>query len=73
VITAFNTGTVVGVCCNIFGEGFPPKLINNFTWGNEIYEFEKALQDIDNWKKLKGKAITEEEKNILKQLYNQSN
>lgn len=70
--TAFNTGTVVGVCCNIFSEGFPPKLVNNFTWGNEKYEFEKALLVIDNWKKLKGKSITEEEKEILKQLYNQS-
>jgi UDP-N-acetylglucosamine diphosphorylase / glucose-1-phosphate thymidylyltransferase / UDP-N-acetylgalactosamine diphosphorylase / glucosamine-1-phosphate N-acetyltransferase / galactosamine-1-phosphate N-acetyltransferase len=71
--TSFNTGTVIGVCCNIFSEGFPPKLINNFTWGDERYEFEKAIQDIDNWKKLKGKSITEEEKEILKQLYNQSN
>ncbi len=70
--TSFNTGTVVGVCCNIFGEGFPPKLVNNFTWGNEKYKFEKALQDISNWKKLKGKSISEEEKEILKQLYNQS-
>lgn len=71
--TAFNTGTVVGVCCNIFSEGFPPKLVNNFTWGNKKYELAKALKDIDNWKKLKGKTITEEEKNILQQLYNQSN
>lgn len=71
--TSFNTGTVVGVCCNIFSNGFPPKLVNNFTWGKERYELEKALKDIDNWKKLKGQSITEEEKNILQQLYNQSN
>ncbi len=71
--TAFNTGTVVGVCCNIFGEGFPPKLVNNFTWGKERYIFEKAIQDIDNWKKFKGKNITENEISILKNLYKQSN
>ncbi len=70
--TSFNTGTTVGVCCNIFGEGFPPKLVNNFTWGNEKYIFEKAIQDIDNWKKLKGKTITQEEIKILKQLYNEA-
>lgn len=70
--TAFNTGTVVGVCCNIFAAGFPPKLVPHFTWGNQKYEFDKALKDIDNWKKLKGKSITAEEKNILQQLYNQS-
>jgi len=70
--TSFNTGTVVGVCCNVFNQGFPPKLINSFTWGEERYVFEKAIQDIDNWKKLKGKTITEEEKIILNNLYNQN-
>src|SRR5688500_5946369 len=29
----FNTGTVVGVCCNVFGEGLTPKYIPSFTWG----------------------------------------
>ena len=69
--TAINTGTVVGVCCNIFGEGFPPKLVTNFTWGKERYSFDKALQDIDNWKNLKSANISLQEKEILKELYNQ--
>jgi UDP-N-acetylglucosamine diphosphorylase/glucosamine-1-phosphate N-acetyltransferase len=69
--TSFNTGTVVGICCNIFGEGFPPKYIPDFTWGTERYGFEKAIKDITNWKKLKGKELTEQETNILKILYNQ--
>jgi UDP-N-acetylglucosamine diphosphorylase/glucosamine-1-phosphate N-acetyltransferase len=68
--TSFNTGTVIGVCCNIFGEYFPPKFVPDFTWGKEKYALEKALQDIDNWKKLKGKNITEPEKQFLKDLYN---
>lgn len=71
VNTSFNTGTMVGVCCNIFGEGFPAKFVTDFTWGKEKYIFEKALQDIDNWKKLKGATILEAEKKILKELYNQ--
>ncbi|MEO7266275.1 MAG: putative sugar nucleotidyl transferase [Ferruginibacter sp.] len=69
--TSFNTGSVVGVCCNIFSERNPPVFIPNFTWGDEKYILEKAFRDIDNWKKMKGQAITEEEKNILQQLYNQ--
>ena len=69
--TSFNTGTVIGVCCNIFGEYFPPKFVADFTWGKERYTFGKILQDIGNWKKLKGKIITENEKEILKQLYTQ--
>ncbi len=29
----FNTGTIVGVCSNIFGFGFPPKYVPSFSWG----------------------------------------
>jgi UDP-N-acetylglucosamine diphosphorylase/glucosamine-1-phosphate N-acetyltransferase len=29
----FNTGTIVGVCSNIFGFGFPPKFVPSFSWG----------------------------------------
>ena len=31
--TMFNTGTVVGLSCNVFGAGFPEKMIPSFTWG----------------------------------------
>jgi len=60
--TSFNTGTVVGVCCNIFGEKAPPKYIPDFSWGTEQkYEWDKALRDIDNWKKLKNQSLTDTE------------
>ena len=46
--TMLNTGTVAGICCNIFGSGFPPKYIPSFSWGGsdgfEEYKLEKALQ-----------------------------
>jgi len=70
--TSINTGTVVGVCSNIFEAGLTPKYIPNFSWGSDglrRYELEKALTDIDNWKKLKGKAITENEKTILTYIF----
>ena len=69
--TSFNTGTIVGVCCNIFGNEMPAKYSGNFLWGKERYIFEKAIADIDNWKKLKGGQITENEISLLKQLYHQ--
>ncbi len=31
--TMFNTGTVVGVCANVFGAGYPPKHVPSFAWG----------------------------------------
>ncbi len=46
--TMFNTGTVVGVNCNIYGEGFPPKFIPSFAWGGSSglreYRFDKAVE-----------------------------
>ena len=31
--TMFNTGTVVGVGCNVFGAGYPRTFIPSFSWG----------------------------------------
>jgi UDP-N-acetylglucosamine diphosphorylase/glucosamine-1-phosphate N-acetyltransferase len=67
--TSFNTGTVAGVCCNIFGNTFSSKFIDDFSWGNDNYIFDKAISDVNNWKKLKGSAITEEETRSLKNIY----
>lgn len=67
--TSFNTGTVVGTCCNIFGTGFPPKYVENFSWGSERYIFAKAIRDIENWKKMKLQQVTKNETDILQQLY----
>ncbi len=66
--TSFNTGTIVGVCCNIFGMS-PGKYVNNFSWGTERYIFEKALSDISNWKKMKGQVLTIDEITLLEHLY----
>jgi UDP-N-acetylglucosamine diphosphorylase/glucosamine-1-phosphate N-acetyltransferase len=70
--TSFNTGTVTGVCCNIFSSGLTPKFIDNFAWGCDgiKYKLEKAFADIDNWKKFKGSAVTEKEKAMLTAIYN---
>lgn len=71
--TSINTGTVVGVNCHVFGSGLTPKYIPDFSWGSEgvkRYELGKALQDVNNWKKLKGQTITENEKNILTYIFN---
>ncbi|MBK5269633.1 MAG: glucose-1-phosphate thymidylyltransferase, partial [Bacteroidia bacterium] len=70
--TSVNTGTVIGVCCNVFGAGLTPKCIPNFSWGSEgikRYDLEKALSDIANWKKMKEKKLTKSEINILKYIF----
>ena len=70
--TSINSGTVIGVSCNVIGSGLTPKYIPSFSWssdGVERYQFEKALSDIDNWKQLKQQSLTENEKFILKHIF----
>lgn len=70
--TAINTGTVIGVSCNVFGTGLTPKYIPSFSWGSDgvqRYDLEKALLDITDWKKLKGQVLTEDERSVLKVVY----
>ncbi len=70
--TSFNTGTVVGVNCNVFAAGLTPKLIPSFSWGCDgitRYKLSKALEDIGKWKKLKGMQVTAKEKQILTDIY----
>jgi UDP-N-acetylglucosamine diphosphorylase/glucosamine-1-phosphate N-acetyltransferase len=72
VNTSINTGTVIGVCCNVFGTGLTPRYIPSFSWGSDglqRYELERALQDISEWKKLKGELMGEDEQSILKYVF----
>jgi UDP-N-acetylglucosamine diphosphorylase/glucosamine-1-phosphate N-acetyltransferase len=42
----FNTGTIVGACCNVFGAGMPPKFIPSFSWGGAEKMVEYRLDKI---------------------------
>lgn len=70
--SSFNTGTVVGVCCNVFANGLTSKYIPDFTWGDGTlpkYDFEKAMKDIANWKKLKNQSLSHNEIQQLKTIF----
>jgi UDP-N-acetylglucosamine diphosphorylase/glucosamine-1-phosphate N-acetyltransferase len=72
--TSFNTGTVVGACCLIAGEGLTPKYIPSFSWGRpgpgaSRYEWEKALRDIGNWKRFKDRSLSPAEIQVLRAIF----
>ena len=68
--SSINTGSYIGVSANIFGKGLLPKHLPNFTWGVlPGYLFEKVIEDINNWKKLKGFSISSAEISVLKALH----
>ena len=72
--TMFNTGTVVGVNCNIFGADFQPRYIPSFSWsaGREefkIYHLRKANQVAKAVMERRGKVFDEMEEGILKAVF----
>ncbi|MEZ2440597.1 putative sugar nucleotidyl transferase [Chitinophaga sp. RCC_12] len=72
--TMLNTGTVIGVSCNVFGGHFPPKFVGSFSWGDQgAYRLAEAVKDAGNWMALKGKELTEKDKQVLEALYAQIN
>ena len=74
ILSRINTGSYIGVCANVFGQGLLPKYLPNFTWGVVAgYQLDKVYDDINNWKKMKGQTITDAEKLILAHLHATSN
>ncbi len=71
--TMFNTGTVVGVCANIFGAGFPKKLIPSFYWGSadesEMFLIDKAVDLATKVYERRGKVFDKKEKELLEHLF----
>lgn len=67
--TAFNTASVVGVCCNIFGENFSKKYFPDFSWGDDRYVLQDALTHIKNWKQFKNKLLSSQDAEVLSALY----
>lgn len=71
--TMFNTGTIVGVGCNIFGGGFPPKDIPSFSWGGpdglQEYDFERFSETAEAVYQRRGVQLTLEERSLLAHVY----
>jgi UDP-N-acetylglucosamine diphosphorylase / glucose-1-phosphate thymidylyltransferase / UDP-N-acetylgalactosamine diphosphorylase / glucosamine-1-phosphate N-acetyltransferase / galactosamine-1-phosphate N-acetyltransferase len=69
--TSFSSGTVIGTCCHVFGNGPTPPYLPPFSWGSgaNVYAFEKAMQHINKWKKLKGMKLSQEEIKQLKNIF----
>ncbi|MFT6716893.1 MAG: UDP-N-acetylglucosamine diphosphorylase/glucosamine-1-phosphate N-acetyltransferase [Saprospiraceae bacterium] len=66
--TMINTGTCIGVNSNIFGEGFPPKFVPNFSWGHDNkvkYEITKALEASNRMAYFTGVKLSKADQEIL--------
>ncbi len=74
--TMFNTGTSVGVMCNVFGAGYPPKFIPSFTWGGidrqERYDFNKAVETARRVMERRQKTLSTAQEQLLRELFERS-
>jgi len=68
--TSFNTGTVVGVGANVFGQSLLPKYIPDFSWGADgIYDKDKMFQTCELVFQRRNCKFDEIEKKILNSIY----
>ena len=67
--TMFNTGTVAGVCANVFGGGFHPKFIPDFAWNEKEFELEKAYEVAQRVMERRSIQLKETDKKILKHIF----
>ena len=71
--TMFNTGTVVGVACNIFGSGFPRNYISDFSWGGAQGVVTHQLPAVDKTAALvmprRKREYSEIEKQIIHEVF----
>jgi len=71
--TMFNTGTVVGVNANIYGDGYQRNYIPSFSWGGKHglthYNLQKAFKVAEAVFARRNKDFDETEKKILTRIY----
>ncbi len=71
--TMFNTGTVVGVSCNLFGGSFPEKFVRSFSWGGSegitTYDFNRAMETANRMMGRRHKQLTDAETAMYRHIF----
>jgi len=71
--TMFNTGTVVGFACNIFGAGFPPKYLPSFSWGGSdaitTYDIARSIETAKRVMARRNKVMDEAEEKLFRKIF----
>lgn len=73
--TRINTGTMCGICTNIFGDTIPPKAISSFSFGgyddSPIAELDKTLQTCEKVMNRRNKKLSNLERELLVRKFNE--
>ncbi len=73
ITSMFNTGTVMGVFCNVYGSGFHDRVIPSFSWGTpndyQEYRLEKALRVAEAVMARRSVTLSEAEREVLARIH----
>lgn len=71
--TMFNTGTIVGFSCNVFGAGFPDKYLPSFSWGGldsvTTYDIDKSVETAKRVLERRNIKMTTAEEVLFKKIF----
>jgi hypothetical protein len=74
--TMLNTGTVVGVFCNIYGDGYQRNFIPSFSWGGthgfKLYNKKRFLKVAEAVMSRRGISFNDTEKEMLLYLHDKA-
>ena len=72
----FDTGTNIGVSCNIYGAELPPKYLPSFSWGSgktyTIYDVEKSIETMHRVMKRRGITMSPAYEQIVRKIFTSS-
>lgn len=71
--TMFNTGTIVGYSCNIFGAGFPAKYLPSFSWGGSdavtTYDLQRSIETARRAMLRREYNMTEQDEKLFRKIF----
>ncbi|MBI3193438.1 MAG: hypothetical protein HYZ34_03100 [Ignavibacteriae bacterium] len=72
----FNTGSVVGTSCNIFGSDFPQKYLPSFSWGSSgsftTFDIEKSIEIARRMMSRRGITMSKAYESMMRHVFNQT-
>jgi UDP-N-acetylglucosamine diphosphorylase/glucosamine-1-phosphate N-acetyltransferase len=74
--TMLNTGTVIGVSANVFGDGFPRNFIPSFAWGGasgfSTFKTDKAFEMAERMMQRRGVDFTHDDRLIMLRVHEET-
>ncbi|MBI3189389.1 MAG: GlmU family protein [Ignavibacteriales bacterium] len=72
----FNTGSVVGTSCNIFGADFPQKYLPSFSWGSDgaftTFDIEKSIEIARRMMSRRGVTMSSAYESMMRHVFHQT-